>query len=45
MDAAVGQVPVEAGLKFGPVAGLDRLDPGRELVQQEIGELDGTLAG
>lgn len=29
-DAAVGQVPVERRLEFGPV-GLDRLDPERNL--------------
>src|SRR5215472_10580009 len=39
-DAAVGQVPVERRLEFGSVVGLDGLDPERELVQQEVGELD-----
>ena len=34
-DPAVGQVPVERGLEFGPVIGLDRLDPERQLAGQE----------
>lgn len=34
---------MEGRLKFGPVVRLDRLDPERELIQQEVRELDGGL--
>ena len=42
-DAAVHDVPVEAGLELGAVVGLDRLDSERKPFQHVVQELDSGL--
>jgi hypothetical protein len=43
LDAAVQHVPVEGGLKLGPVIGLDPLNAERQLLEDVVDELDGGL--
>src|SRR5216684_3542223 len=42
-EPSVQEMPVERGLEFGPVIGLDLLDPKWELLEDIVGEVDGSL--